>query len=193
MNMCLWIDLTGFLSVDCGASESYVDDIGISWVPDDAYISGGKTATVVANVDTELTTLRYFPDTTRTRYCYNLPTTIGQNYLLRTSFYYGGYDTRPGTQFEVALDIYQLKRTFEFNSATYYFTGGAIFQAFKDNIQLCLFRLSPTDNPFISAIELRPLDSTMYATVATGSALLFQSRPNFGTDKFLRLSPQLKY
>lgn len=177
--------------MDCGAPASYVDNIGISWVPDDAYISGGKTATVVETVHPDLKTLRYFPDTTRTRYCYNLPTTIGQTYLIRTRFFHGNYDTHPAVSFDVALDIFQLSGTFAFSSTNSYLTGESVFQAFKDNIQLCLFRLVPTDNPFISSIELRPLDKTMYATVATGPALMLQTRSNLGAvgtaDIFLRL------
>ena len=59
----------GWLSIDCGASEPYVDDKGISWVPEDVYVTGGSTATVALDPaqpyakGQALTTLRYFQTT----------------------------------------------------------------------------------------------------------------------------------
>lgn len=178
--------MTGFLSLDCGALAPYIDDKGIAWTPDDPYISGGSTHTLAANVNGDLKSLRYFPDSTRMRYCYSIPTIKGQTYLLRTSFYHGNYDPRPNVMFEVGVDIYEVRGRWEFNATTLYLWGETYFQAFKDNIQLCLYRLSPSDNPFISSIELRPMDPSMYAIVKSGSCLGLQGRLNLGTLDFLR-------
>lgn len=94
------VTTAGWLSIDCGASEPYVDDKGISQVPDDAYVTGGSTATVALDPAQPYakgqarTTLRYFTDN-RTRYCYTIPTTPGQGYVARWIGYHGGYDTNP--------------------------------------------------------------------------------------------------
>jgi hypothetical protein len=176
----------GFLSLDCGAPAPYTDQKGISWVPDDAYISDGKTASVASLGGADpffysfIKDLRYFPDSTRTRYCYSLPTIVGQNYLIRATFFHGGYDNSPVVKFDTAVDVFDTRRTFSFNVQNGYGFGEYIFQAFKDNVQFCLYRLSPTGNPFISSLELRPVDNSMYAAVAGGSALSHQARVSFG-------------
>lgn len=174
----------GWLSIDCGASSPYVDDKGISWVPDDAYIKGGVTAPVALNpantiTSTALTTLRYFPDATRTRYCYQIPTKKGQLYLVRWMSYHGGYDTNPRVTFNLSFDLY-LNATITFTPSLV-FAGEGVFLARSDTIHFCMFRTSPTSHPFLSSLEFRPLENSMYASmVREETCLLYLVRANCG-------------
>ncbi|KAG0619177.1 hypothetical protein M758_4G121800 [Ceratodon purpureus] len=177
----------GFLSLDCGAPAPYFESMkGISWIPDDAYISGGMTASVTKSSvgdpkwNSHLLNLRYFPDTARTRYCYTVPTTMGKNYLLRAIFFHGGYNGNSlEVKFDIAVDLFDTRMVMTISDTGSYYSQEFIFRAFKENIQFCLFRTS-TDNPFISSLELRTLADDMYPAVAGGSALYNQYRADFG-------------
>ena len=176
----------GFLSIDCGASAPYVDSRNISWVPDTSYMTLGSTASVTLPSSfvglQELSTLRYFPDATRKRFCYLLPTKAGQTYMVRPRFYHGGYDSYPTLSFHVNFE--------SFYNSTFSFTPTAdnLYQEYtavatSTNMQLCLVRTSASDTPFISSIEMRLLDSGMYTTVQDGSGLAVQSRANYAAGQ----------
>nr|DAD41172.1 TPA_asm: hypothetical protein HUJ06_015495 [Nelumbo nucifera] len=81
-----------FVSIDCGSSESYVDDNNIRWVGDDAYIKTGENRTV-ENADSvrlrEYRTLRVFSDK---RNCYSIDVPKGERVIVRAKFHYGNYD-----------------------------------------------------------------------------------------------------
>eukprot|EP01018_Ginkgo_biloba_P026600 Gb_41448 [translate_table: standard] len=51
----------GFLSIDCGATESYTDDNGIHWLPDDDYIQTGENVVLELDVS-DLYAHRHYPD-----------------------------------------------------------------------------------------------------------------------------------
>jgi hypothetical protein len=170
------------LSIDCGASAPYVDSKNISWVPDTDYMTLGSIANVTlpsSFVDLqELSTLRYFPDVTRKRICYLLPSKVGQTYMVRPRFYHGGYDSYPTLSFYVNFESYY-NSPFSFTP-----TKDNLYQEYTavattTNMQLCLLRTSAADTPFISSIEMRPLDSGMYTKVQDGSGLAVASRATY--------------
>lgn len=173
----------GFLSIDCGATAPYVDSRNVSWVPDTSYMTLGSIANVTLDSSAlglpELSTLRYFPDATRKRYCYLLPSKVGQTYMVRPRFYHGGYDNYPTLSFNVNFEFYE-NSTFSFSP-----TNNDLYQEFiavatATSMQLCVVRTSAADTPFISSIEVRLLDSGMYTKVQDGSGLAIQSRANYG-------------
>ena len=131
-----FVVVIGYLSLDCGAPGPYVDEKGITWIPDDSYMSRGNTASVNLTMShssfySDLEEVRYFPhDVTRTRYCYSLPTTIGQTYPIRASHFHGGYDKNPVVKFDTALDVYSTKVTIPFDTRIDY----AIFEKFFGRI-----------------------------------------------------------
>lgn len=176
----------GFLSIDCGASAPYVDSRNISWVPDTSYMTLGSIANVTLPSSfvglPELSTLRYFPDATRKRFCYLLPSKVGQTYMVRPRFYHGGYDSYPTLSFNVTFEAYY-NTTFSFTPINDPLYQEFIAVATTTNMQLCVVRTSAVDTPFISSIEMRLLDSGMYTKVQDGSGLAVQSRANYGAGQ----------
>ena len=116
----------GFLSIDCGSSElgNYTDSVtGIQWAPD-ALIwpdIGKWSAIATVNPPSSMTdqkqysTLRYFPSNkalNQSKFCYTLPASPNNYYLIRASFWNGPsliYATRVSGQirFRVIVDTYE--------------------------------------------------------------------------------------
>eukprot|EP01018_Ginkgo_biloba_P026560 Gb_17959 [translate_table: standard] len=177
----------GFISIDCGATESSTDERGIQWIPDNEYILTGETADVpeYINIDTPLRTLRFFGE--RDKNCYALqPVTQGSKYLIRGTFYYGNYDNLgvPPT-FDLFVDA---NPWIEVNT----YTDRSIVReivtlAQTNSISVCLARINPNQNPFISSLELRLLSPSMYDIVANNYALISISRLNFGAEPTLEV------
>ncbi|KAH7297413.1 hypothetical protein KP509_26G068600 [Ceratopteris richardii] len=111
---------TGFISIDCGGAESYMDENGISWDPDSQFsnISGNTTTVPLpsassAGAKSPLSTIRYFPGE-QNKYCYvfnqkDHGVSKGATYLIRASFWAGAtlpYDTRIANQttFKLLID-----------------------------------------------------------------------------------------
>lgn len=92
----------GFVSVDCGASTGGVDNLtGIPFDADTSYIATGNTSNV--KIDSTwayyyLKTLRYFPAATSPKKnCYDLTVDASRQYLVRATFYHGGYAPLPSS------------------------------------------------------------------------------------------------
>ncbi|CAM6054766.1 unnamed protein product [Sphagnum tenellum] len=102
----------GSVFIDCGSTASYVDPVtSMRWESDaPKYIKQGVNAFVPSAKATypdlsELTTVRYFPDSLPYKNCYSLPVTPNNAYLIRATFFYGYYDnatTLPS--FQMAID-----------------------------------------------------------------------------------------
>ncbi|KAG6737930.1 hypothetical protein POTOM_059462 [Populus tomentosa] len=103
---------SGFISIDCGAEEDYLDrKTGITYKTDKDFISTGKNTVVaperyltIPYYGDMLNSLRTFPEGKRN--CYTLKPSQGknQNYYVRAFFYYGNYDSKNQTQ--IMFDLY---------------------------------------------------------------------------------------
>ncbi|XP_057862715.1 putative leucine-rich repeat receptor-like protein kinase At2g19210 [Cryptomeria japonica] len=185
----------GFISLDCGGTENYIDDAGIQWMPDDAYINSGQKLNISNNnpggkQSRQWNTLRRFPE--RRKSCYLLtPVEIGRKYLLRGTFVYGNYDNlNSPPQFDLLLDA-DIWDGFSFSdSSTYAVQKEIIFMANFDPTQVCLARVNESNGlPIISSLELRPLNQSMYWPVNQASSLLRLEYSDFGAqdlDKNIR-------
>ncbi|XP_031265642.1 probable LRR receptor-like serine/threonine-protein kinase At4g29180 isoform X1 [Pistacia vera] len=154
----------GFTSIDCGASGDYKDnETGLFYESDMKYIDTGEIHQPSPNLTEglykqQVKNLRSFPHGTRN--CYTLIPKQGanNNYLIRTAFMYGNYDNK--NQFPI-FDLYLgVNKWVTHNASTassYYYE--IIHVPMVDYIDVCLVN---TGNgiPFISALELRPLDDT---------------------------------
>ncbi|PWA87673.1 leucine-rich repeat transmembrane protein kinase protein [Artemisia annua] len=162
-------DQSGFISIDCGIPKGskYTDTkTGINYVSDDGFVEGGISQEIsskyVAEVnDLHLKTLRSFP--TNIRNCYTLQPKQGKNnrYLIRVWIMYGNYDSKGNTpQFDLYLgaDLWNTVNIAEPSDQYYY---EIIHLTSSNYIHICLVNTGHGD-PFISAIELRLLDITMY-------------------------------
>jgi hypothetical protein len=137
-------------------------------------------------------TLRSFPDGSRN--CYTLPSTIGKKYLLRATLTYGNYDrlnkTRDGSLFLFGLHIgvnfwAAVNLTDTYPSAMFW--REVLTVAPSNTVSVCLINFG-SGTPFISSLELRPLEDTMYPFVNTSVSVSFFERYRFGqvTDSFFR-------
>jgi hypothetical protein len=172
---------TGFISIDCGLSAAaYTDANNITWVPDTGYTFTGQNFDLVTSDTKTLQSLRYFPEG-RSKDCYALPAIPNNTYMVRVYFLYAdflGTGSPPTFDLQIeALSVSHINftRSAENNEISY----EAYLSATKDSIYVCLARI--TGDPFISSLELRPLDTArMYTIVQQGSYLFNLYHANFG-------------
>lgn len=179
VSLSLSLSGTGFLSLTCGGTTTYVDSSNISWTPDGYYVTTGNPTSVVFAEGTSSTTLpvRYFPDSAG-RNCYRLPiqNNASSLFLLRTKFVYKNYDglSKPPV-FSVSLGT---AMTTTINLAhTDPWIEEFIWPANKDVLPLCFHSIPNGGFPVISSLELRPLPQGAYSSAIGDS-----------TDKLLRKS-----
>ncbi|CAN5971809.1 unnamed protein product, partial [Sphagnum jensenii] len=181
--LCVYVPLTraqpGFVSIDCGSSTTYNDTNGITWVPDTGYTFTGRNYAPNPKTTNPLDSLRYFPEN-RDKNCYVLPATPNNFYMVRVSFLYPDFLNSSfclEMEAQLAANI-----TFQANSLTIPQVYEAYLSATSDTIYVCLARSTTTDVPFISSLELRPLDTNnMYQILAQGNYLYNDYHANFGS------------
>uniref|UniRef100_A0A5B7BWG1 non-specific serine/threonine protein kinase n=1 Tax=Davidia involucrata TaxID=16924 RepID=A0A5B7BWG1_DAVIN len=177
---------TGFISIDCGARENFnfVDiDTGISYTSDGSFINTGINKNISAEyaypnnptLPQPLSDLRSFPQGNKN--CYTLTPTGGRGSLnlIRASFLYGNYDGENKLpEFDLYLDV-NLWFSVKFKNASDIVTTEIISVAPSDTIYICLVNTG-LGTPFISALELRPLNGSIYNNESgtSGSLILFE-------------------
>ena len=125
-----------------------------------------------------LKNLRSFPEGTRN--CYTLRPEQGKNnnYLVRATFWYGNYDGKNITpSFDLHLGPNRWDTVKPANPVYYEF----IYSPKTDYIDLCLVNTG-LGVPFISTLELRHLDNSIYQTTE-GQALFLTNRYDVGRRK----------
>lgn len=189
--LLLWVcaDAAVFLSIDCGASDSYTDSLSINWVGDDDYVHSGESHLVELSSSTPhvASTLRVFTSLRKNCYAINSVNMIGQRLLVRASFYYGNYD---GNNSPPTFDLYfdstywtQVNLTGVSDTIVNY---EVIYTVNKNNTSICLAQTLPRQFPFISALEFRSLAPKMYTRVASDYALFRQKRLALGAQQLIR-------
>uniref|UniRef100_A0A0E0G2D7 Malectin-like domain-containing protein n=1 Tax=Oryza nivara TaxID=4536 RepID=A0A0E0G2D7_ORYNI len=154
--------------INCGSEKE--EQIGsIKWIQDEGFIAVGNMSTVdKPNILPLLATVRYFPDATARKYCYQLPVVKGSRYLVRTTYFYGGFDGGDvppvfdqivdGTRWSAVNTTDNFRR----GMSTYF---EMVAEAQGKTMSVCLARRADTrSSPFISALELVSLDDSMYNT-----------------------------
>ncbi|KAF3787088.1 hypothetical protein EJ110_NYTH24052 [Nymphaea thermarum] len=174
----------GFINIDCGSQvESYVHpNTTLTYFSDSKIMEFGEIKTPESNYTDGYPEyfwkLRTFPKGNRT--CYKLqPVTPGSKYLVRPTFLYGNFD---GLNSFPQFDLY-LENTFvqiiNASISDWVFTE-IIVEATRGYLTLCLCETNERD-PFISAIEVRPLPGDdVYPVVNATLALNYLYRSNFG-------------
>ncbi|RLN28628.1 putative leucine-rich repeat receptor-like protein kinase [Panicum miliaceum] len=179
-------DSIGFISIDCGlpGTASYVDDTTkLSYAPDAVFTDAGSNHNISAEYMTPTLSKRYhnvrsFPDGVRN--CYTLRSIVaGLKYLIRASFKYGNYD---GLGRPPVFDLYvgvNLWSNVNVSSPDAEGILEAIVVVPDDFVQVCLVNTG-SGTPFISALELRPMKSSLYPHANATQGLLLFDRRNFG-------------
>lgn len=181
--------LLGFL-LNCGADPS--DEVitnGVKYISDVGFTSSGnRTHLKASNLLPILTTLRYFPDPTARKYCYEIPVIKGGKYLLRTTYYYGRFDG--GKEPPVFDQIVDGTKWSIVNTTEDHANGLSSFYelvvvAMGKMLSVCLARNEKTvSSPFISALELEFLEDSLYNTTDFGKyALSTVARSSFGSEE----------
>ncbi|XP_019438325.1 PREDICTED: probable LRR receptor-like serine/threonine-protein kinase At1g67720 isoform X1 [Lupinus angustifolius] len=175
--------LQEFISIDCGGSTSNYTDrtTTLSWFSDSMIMKHGMSVKVEsANGNkVQYQRRRDFPTDSR-KYCYTLKTAERRRYLVRATFQYGSLqngDTYP--QFQIYLDATKWA-TVSIYDASRVYVEEMIFMAPSDSVNVCMC-CATTGSPFISTLELRPLNLSMYATDFEDNFFLkVAARINFG-------------
>ena len=170
------------MSIDCGGTSNHADtSTGLAWISDMRFMSQGKSVQV-ENPNGNLLQFqrrRDFPIDSK-KYCYTLNTVERRRYLVRATFQYGSLkseDTYP--KFELYLDATQWATVTIFDASRTY-VNEMIIRASSESVDVCIC-CATTGFPFISTLELRPLNLSMYATDYEDEFFLkVAARVNFG-------------
>ncbi|KAI3520226.1 hypothetical protein L1887_09515 [Cichorium endivia] len=174
--------MPGFISLDCGGEKNYTDNLGLEWTPDDQIIYGTTSKISVENeTRQQYQTLRYFPADNR-KYCYSLNVETRTRYLIRATFLYGNFDTsNVYPKFDISLGPTHWS-TIVISDANTIESQELIFLASDPTISVCLSN-STTGLPFISTLELRQFNGSIYLTQFENQFFLSVSaRINFGAE-----------
>ncbi|XP_012831739.1 PREDICTED: probable LRR receptor-like serine/threonine-protein kinase At1g67720 [Erythranthe guttata] len=156
--------LPGFVSVDCGGNENFTDEIGLNWSPD-SYILIGKTANISVANETrkQYKTLRYFP-ADNNKYCYTLSVVPRTRYLVRATFLYGDFDSNNVyPKFDISFGPTRWS-TIVISDAGTIESQELIFLAADPTVSVCLSNAT-TGQPFISTLELRQFNGSIYSII----------------------------
>ncbi|EXC16282.1 putative LRR receptor-like serine/threonine-protein kinase [Morus notabilis] len=178
---CSSAQMPGFVSLDCGGTESYTDEIGLIWSPDQLIYGETAKISVANETRRQYTTLRHFPADTR-KYCYTLNVTSRTRYLIRATFLYGNFDNNNVyPKFDISLGATHWS-TIVISDASAIEVRELIFLASTPTISMCLSNAT-TGQPFISTLELRQFNGSVYYTdFEEEFYLTVSARINFGAD-----------
>ncbi|KAK1312584.1 putative LRR receptor-like serine/threonine-protein kinase [Acorus calamus] len=197
------IQSSGFISIDCGSNESYVDPTTtIEYKADRPYISTGETHTISPDAPAPpsraLQTLRSFP--TGDRNCYDIDISSGgkgkkyiflkisKKYLVRVVLFYGNYDGLDSPpEFDLYVGVDHWTTTVGRGEEKAY---EMVMVARTETVSVCLVN-TKKGTPYLSAIELRPLGdggSSLYAAATEDTCLRLVERHNYAplTEKKIR-------
>ncbi|GLJ07386.1 hypothetical protein SUGI_0065780 [Cryptomeria japonica] len=202
ISRCTLANPDGFLSINCGTSKN--ETIGkLDWITDSLFIKFRNTSIMSPfssnNRAFQYQSVAYFTNLEANKYCYLLPVTPHKQYLVRARFSFGGFENLPlASIFDLYIEGIKWAKvdlTNRFKNLNYYYD--IILVPKGGSLSLCLARNSETQENcyvFISTIELRLLQSTMYDTYTdfNYSALKLFSRIHFGSSDEIRF-PQDQY
>ncbi|GMY34485.1 probable LRR receptor-like serine/threonine-protein kinase At1g05700 [Fagus crenata] len=186
-------DQLGFISIDCGIPEgsSYKDGITeINYISDSTFTDSGVNGNIspefrINSLEQQLWTVRSFPDGTKN--CYTLRPSPGKNrnYLIRVSFMYGNYDAKGETPtFDLYLGVNRWD-TVVVTDGSSTITKEIIHLSSSEDIYVCLVNTG-NGTPFISVLEVRPLNNNTYIAESGSLDLLWRYDCGSQTNKTYR-------
>ncbi|KAK4801427.1 hypothetical protein SAY86_021914 [Trapa natans] len=181
INSCT-AQVPGFVSINCGGEESFTDELGLDWIPDKQFAFGETiNISVVNETRTQYKTLRHFPVDNR-KYCYTINVTTRTRYLVRAAFLYGDFDnSNVYPKFDLSLGS-TFWSTIVISDGSTIETRELIFLASDPTVSVCLSNAT-TGKPFISTLELRQFNGSMYYTDFEEQFYLgVSARINFGAE-----------
>lgn len=158
----------------------------IFYTTDTKYIDSGESKKIPYDFtstmfEKQLTTIRSFPEGMKN--CYTLPAAQGKDhkYLIRAVFMCGNAEEYKDDlpEFKLYLGVEEWA-TVRFNASFDIYRTDIIHVPETDEISVCLVNTN-SGTPFISALELRPVNNSLYNKTQSGSLLLF-NRFDLGSD-----------
>lgn len=179
--------LVGVL-LSCGSTTEIVQG-SLKYITDEGFISVGNSSTLkTPDLLPVLSTLRYFPDESAKKYCYVIPVVKGGAYLVRTTYYYGGFDG--GKEPPVFDQIIDGTKWSTVNTTEDYAKGLTSYYEIVvgetgKTLSICLARNGQTvSSPFITALELENMEASMYnSTDFEKYSLNVVARHSFGSSE----------
>lgn len=164
-------DQSGFISIDCGLTpnSSYSEaTTTINYMSDAVFVDTGISQKISSEFKSsnlqQTWNLRSFPQGIRN--CYSINITQGIKYLIRATFLYGNYDGQSRLpKFDVHLGP-NMWDTVRILNASFSVNKELIHAPSQNYLQVCLVNTG-LGTPFISAIELRPLNNDTYVSNST--------------------------
>jgi Malectin-like domain len=154
-------------------SDDQSIDTGVNYKIAPQYVSN--------NLFKQFLNVRSFPNGTRN--CYTLTSlTNGTKYLVRGRFMYGNYDQLyklPTFSVYLGVNYWDIINITTMDDA---FSAEIIALATSDYLQVCLIN-DNLGTPFISALELRPLGTTIYKYANSTQSLASWGRTNYGESR----------
>ncbi|KAA8541719.1 hypothetical protein F0562_022871 [Nyssa sinensis] len=185
---------SGFISLDCGIPEdsNYTDEsTGLIYTSDVAYIDTGESKSISPELKSnslvqQFLNVRSFPRGTRNCYTLRPVQGKGNKYLIRARFFYGNYDAKnktPTFDLHIGVDFWQTVPAL--NDLSLAWRSEIIHNPTTDYIHVCLVKTGD-GTPFISALELRPLNNSIYVTKS--GSLSYVERWDLGStaEKYIR-------
>uniref|UniRef100_A0ACD5TEU9 Uncharacterized protein n=1 Tax=Avena sativa TaxID=4498 RepID=A0ACD5TEU9_AVESA len=183
-------DSKGFISIDCGlqGETGYVENATkLAYAPDNGEFTDG--AGTCHNISAEYITptmgrpwynVRSFAAGARN--CYTLRSLVPWlKYLVRARFMYGNYDglsQPPVFDLHVGVNYWYTVNISAIDTAKFVET---IVVVPDDFLQVCLINTG-SGTPYISGLDLRPLQNTIYPQVTKEQGIVLIARLNFGPD-----------
>lgn len=155
-------------------STDYTDaTTGILYTPDTKFIDAGTNKNISSDLDSanlpkHLSSVRAFPDGYRN--CYTFKLLQGDKYLIRVVFMYGNYDSEnQAPEFGLHLNAEEWDSV-RFENSSEVVVKEIIHVLETDYVHVCLVNIG-MGTPFISALELRQMNNSIYKT-PSGSLVL---------------------
>ncbi|WJZ91752.1 hypothetical protein VitviT2T_010797 [Vitis vinifera] len=168
-----------FVSIRCCAESTFTEpSTNISWIPDDGWYSNTlgcqNINKPVENYQGDK--IRIFKGDLAKKWCYNLSTTKGHEYLIRGTFLFGdSVRTSLAILFNVSIGVTPIGLV---NGSDDSVEVEGVFTARNHHIDFCL--LKGTGDPYIYKLELRPLNVLKYLQGGTSSVLKLVKRVDVG-------------
>ncbi|XP_010549086.1 PREDICTED: probable LRR receptor-like serine/threonine-protein kinase At1g51820 isoform X2 [Tarenaya hassleriana] len=182
----------GFVSLACGMTpEDFTlldKQTQLTYTSDARFINTGESGRIRKEYESSVVRqawyVRSFP--VGTRNCYSLNATEGSKYLVRAYFVYGNYD---GKNMNPIFDLYiGPNKVFTVGAQSDSISLEFIHVPTSNSLQICLVRLGTTV-PFISTLELRPVNNHMIYNVENRNESLVLSYRSFvdnGVTEYIR-------
>lgn len=171
----------GFESIQCCANTNFTDpNTNISWATDYNRYPDKQSCQEITRSSQKNTThdrTRVFSSSFGNKWCYNLTTRKGRDYLIRGKFTAGKLQRRPpGTSFEFLIGVTSIALV---NSSDDAVVEG-VFKATNESTNFCLSK--EQGDPYLSRLELRPLHSE-YLKEKASSVLKLVDRVDVGSTE----------